>query len=60
MKFLYKCDPIKNIECSKKACHIYDGPCDCTINIDYAKQPMVIKLIVPVDKGDLDDETTED
>ena len=56
MKVLYKCDPVKNIRCSKSECYLYGGKCKHTKNPAYGKQPLVAVLILPVDKEDVDDE----
>lgn len=45
----YICDPSKNIQCAKTNCHLYGGPCKCTRNIKYAKQPVEkAQMIIPV------------
>ena len=36
-KYLYVCDPKKNMVCRKTACHINGGPCSHTTNKQYKK-----------------------
>lgn len=48
-KTYYTCDPSKNIQCAKTSCHINGGPCKCTTNLKYAKQPVEkVQVIIPV------------
>lgn len=35
---IYKCDPIKNTECSKTHCHINGGECEHTTKKEYATE----------------------
>ena len=35
-KNLYLCDPDKNIKCRKNSCYVFNEPCHCTHNKDYA------------------------
>lgn len=40
---MYRCDPNKNTECNKRACHINGGPCMETKNPEYARTCEVCK-----------------
>jgi hypothetical protein len=56
MTAYYTCDPDKNTNCSKKACHINGGQCASTFHVEFAKEPITkVNLLLPMDEMPGDD-----
>lgn len=54
--FLFECDPSKNKECKKTACHLNGGPCHNTRRGIYAKDPSKVTMVVSTDAGTINKE----
>ena len=47
VKYVYECDPEKNVECKKETCFVNGGACEMTHQLEYAKAFSKTYTIIP-------------